>query len=54
MIWVRYCLESVSICKVDVDEEFTNVFKKNTKMLTSAFFVFWLIFAKKSRIFTKN
>ena len=26
-----YCLETVSICKVDVDEEFTNVFKKIQK-----------------------
>ena len=51
MIGTRYSLETLSICRVDVAEEFTNVFKKLQKCCCHHFLHFAL-FLQKNKPFS--
>ena len=54
MIGTRYCLESLYICRVDVADEFTNVFKKLKKCWRWHFLHFGLFLQKNEEFSQKN
>ena len=52
-IGTRYCLETLSICRVDVAKEFTSVFKKLQKCWSYHFLHFGLLLPKNEEFLPK-
>ena len=52
-IGTRYCLETLSICRVDVAKEFTSVFKKLQKCWSYHFLHFGLFLPKNEEFLPK-